>query len=343
MANVKTALVGYGYAGKTIHAPLIAAAKGLELSLIVSSRPADVMADWPDMTVAPDLATALANPEIELVVIATPNDLHAPQAHEALDTGKHVVIDKPFALSVAEGQSVIDHAARVGRCVSVFHCRRWDSNFLTFQSLRPRLGDLYQFIMRYDRWRPVVRDRWRERAGPGSGIWFDLGSHLCDQALTAFGWPEWISADIGIQRPGASTDDYFHVTLGYGPMRVILHSSMLTQHPGPAIEVQGSEGFFVKYGMDTQEDMLKAGRTPGDDGWGEDNDVMMFQSNGTGFPVKPEDLSSIPGNYLAYYEGIARTIRENAPNPVPGSDALLVMKLLEQGFISAKDGKRISL
>ncbi len=347
MAKVKTALVGYGYAGKTIHAPLIAAARGLELNTIVSSRPEDVRFEWPGVKVIPDLATALADADIELVVIATPNDLHAPQAHEALDAGKHVVIDKPFSLSVAEGQSVIDHAARVGRTVSVFHCRRWDSNFLTFQSLRPRLGDLYQFVIRYDRLRPVVRDRWRERAGPGSGIWFDLGSHLCDQALTAFGWPEWISADIGIQRPGASTDDYFHATLGYGAqnhnMRVILHSSMMTAAPGACFEVQGSSGAYVKYGMDTQEDMLKAGRIPGDDGWGHDPVMGTFTPVIGDAAGSVEALPTLPGNYLAYYEAIARTLRENAPNPVTGSDALLVMKLLEQGFISAKEGKRISL
>ncbi|MGA9659524.1 MAG: oxidoreductase [Asticcacaulis sp.] len=339
MADIKTALVGYGYAGKTIHAPLIAAASGLELSAIVSSRPADVLADWPDVRVAPDLATALADSNIELVVIATPNDLHAAMAHEALDAGKHVVIDKPFALSVAEGESVLAHAARVGKIVSVFHCRRWDSNFLTFQHLRPYLGDIYQVMLRFDRWRPEVRDRWRERAGPGSGIWFDLGSHLCDQALTSFGWPEWIVADIGAQRPGAVTDDYFHVTLGYGPLRVILHASMMTQQPGPAIEVQGSQGFFVKYGMDTQEDMLKAGRTPGDAGWGEDREVMQFQ--GTDFAGNPEVFMPLSGNYLAYYEGMARAIRENAPNPVTGEDALKVMKLLELGFISSREGRRL--
>ncbi len=338
---IKTALVGYGYAGKTIHAPLIRAAKGLELTTVVSSRPADVQADLPGVTVAPDLATALADPAIELVVIATPNDIHASQAHEALEAGKHVVIDKPFALSVAEGESVLVHAERVGKMVSVFHCRRWDSNYLTLQTLRPRLGDLYQVILRYDRLRPVVRDRWRERAGPGSGIWFDLGSHLADQALSLFGWPEWISADITGQRPGAQTDDYFHATLGYGPLRVILHSSMMTTIPGPALEVQGTLGAFVKFGMDTQEDMLKAGRTPGDAGWGADPGIGTFIPVVHGLPGTAEAITAIPGIYLAYYEAIAKTIRENASNPVTGEDALKVMKLLELGFVSSREGRRI--
>jgi predicted dehydrogenase len=188
----------------------------------------------------------------------------------------------------------------------------------------------------------VVRDRWRERAGPGSGIWFDLGSHLADQALSLFGWPEWISADITGQRPGAQTDDYFHATLGYGPLRVILHSSMMTTIPGPTLEVQGALGAFVKFGMDTQEEMLKAGRTPGDAGWGADPVAGVFTPVVNDLPGKAEDITAAPGNYLAYYEAVAKVIRENAPNPVTGEDALKVMKLLELGFISSHEGRRVT-
>ena len=339
---LKVALVGYGYAGKTIHAPLICAAKGLELATVVSSRPDDVHADLPGVTVS-DLDTALADPSIDLVVIATPNDLHAPQAHAALAAGKHVVIDKPFALSAAEGQAVINHAETAGRLLSVFHCRRWDSNHLTFQALRPRLGDLYQFIVRYDRLRPVVRDRWRERAGPGSGIWFDLGSHLLDQALTLFGRPDWIQADIANQRPGATATDYFHTVLGYGPLRVILHASMMTAAPGPNLEVQGASGAFVKYGLDTQEEMLKAGRTPGDAGWGHDPVKGVFtpvEGDASG-PSEPVDC--LPGNYLAYYEAVAEAINGNGRNPVPAEDALAVMRLLELGETSANEGRKVYL
>jgi len=338
---VKTALVGYGYAGKTIHAPLIRAAQGLDLTTIVSSRPGDVLADMTGLNIPPTLDSALNDPDIELVVIATPNDLHAPQAHDALDAGKHVVIDKPFALNDAQARDLIEHARSTGKTLSVFHCRRWDSNHLTFQAVRDRLGDIYQFILRYDRWRPVVRDRWRERAGPGSGIWYDLGSHLLDQSLDLFGWPDWISADIAGQRPGASTDDYFHVTLGYGRLRVVLHSSMMTAAAGPVMEAQGSGGSFVKYGMDTQEEMLKAGRTPGDEGWGRDPVQARLIPITDETPGIPEQFDTHSGNYLAYYEGIAHTIRDGAPNPVPAEDARRVMRLLDLGFQSAKQGRRL--
>ncbi|EGF90287.1 oxidoreductase domain protein [Asticcacaulis biprosthecium C19] len=334
---INTALIGFGYAGKTIHSPLIRAAQGLDLTTIVSSRPDDVHADLPGMRVT-TFDEALADPNIQLVVIATPNDLHAPQAHAALNAGKHVVIDKPFCLTVSEGEALVDHARRADRVLSVFHCRRWDSNFLTFSRIRDRLGDPYQVVLRYDRWRPEVRDRWRERDGPGSGIWFDLGSHLIDQALSQFGWPEAISADIAPQRPDAQTDDFFHTTLFYGPLRVILHSSMLTLAVGPAFEVQGSNGAFVKYGMDPQEDMLKAGRTPGDDGWGGDRDGHLTDISGN-----TESIASVPGNYLAYYEAIARAIADGAHNPVPAGDALKVMQVIEAGFRSAREGRRVAL
>ena len=342
MANdIRTALVGYGYAGKTIHAPLIRAAGGLSLTTVCSSRPWDVQIDLPDMDVALDLPAVLSRPDLDLVVLATPNDLHAPQAHAALEAGKHVVIDKPFALSVAEGRDLIDHAQRVGKTLSVFHCRRWDSNFLTFKALRPQLGDLYQVILRFDRWRPVVRDRWRERAGPGSGVWFDLGSHLIDQALCLFGRPEWVQADIVAQRPGAQTDDYFHVTLGYGALRVILHSSMLTSSETPSLEAQGSTGGLLKFGMDMQESRLKAGREPGGPGFGEDPVTTKLFLARDAAASDRQDIPSVRGDYLSCYVALAKALREGAPNPVTGEEALEVMKLLELGLLSAREGRRL--
>ena len=340
---VKTALVGYGYAGKTIHAPLIRAVPGLDLTCVVSSRPANVHADLPGVTVVNDVEAMLTDPSIELAVIATPNDLHAPQAHAALAAGKHVVIDKPFCLDTAEAEALIAQAQHTGKLLSVFHCRRWESNFLTLQAVRPQLGELYQVNLRYDRWRPQVRDRWRERAGPGSGIWYDLGSHLLDQSLTLFGWPDWISADIAVQRPGASTDDYFCVTLAYGALRVTLHGGMMVLHPGPAIEAQGSKAAFIKHGMDTQEVMLKEGRTPGSEGWGHDPREAQLVPAAGDAPGSPQGIAMIPGNYLAYYQEMAAAIREGKPAPVTAEAALQVMRLLELGVQSAKDGKRIFL
>ncbi len=339
--KLRTAVVGYGFAGKHIHAPLIAAATGLELSAVVSSRPDDVHRDWPDLAVAPTLEALFDGTEVDLVVIATPNTSHAPLAHIALDAGKHVVIDKPFTLDVAEGAGLIGDAERAGRLLSVFHCRRWDSGYLGLKQAREWLGDLYHLTFRKDRWRPAVRDRWREVPGPGAGIWYDLGSHVIDQALHLLGWPQWIEADIGCQRPGAGADDYYHVTLGYGALRVILHSSMMTALPGPFIEAHGAGGSFVKFGLDTQEPMLRAGQKPGCPGWGVDPvqaDVVRIIG---GAPGERAQIDMPPGDYLRYYDGIAKAITSGAPNPVPAEEALQVMRILELGLKSAKEGRRL--
>ena len=339
--NLRTAVVGYGFAGQNIHAPLISAAEGLDLAAVVSSRPDDVRRDMPNIAVSATLPALLESTQVDLVVIATPNTSHAPLAHIALDAGKHVVIDKPFALDVAEACDLIRHAQQAGCRLSVFHCRRWDSGYLGLQQATHWLGDLYYLTFRMDRWRPVVRDRWRETPGPGSGIWYDLGAHVIDQTLHLAGWPDWIEADIACQRPGAGADDYFHVTLGYGALRVALHSSMMTALPGPSIEAHGSGGSFVKYGLDTQEPMLRAGKRPGCPDWGIDPVKATAVRIVNSLPGTSAQIDVPAGDYLRYYEGIARAIRLGAPNPVPAEDALRVMRILELGQKSAKDGRRL--
>ena len=340
--KVRTALVGYGFAGKTLHAPLISAAHGLDLAAIVSSRPDDVHRDWPDVHVSATLEAALTESDIDLVVIATPNTSHAPLAHIALEAGKSVVIDKPFALDVAEASDLIRHADEAQRLLSVFHCCRWDSGYLGLRQATDWLGDLYHLTLRNDRWRPVARDRWRENAGPGSGIWLDLGSHLVDQTLHLVGWPDWIEADIGLQRPGARADDYFHVVLGYGSLRVVLHSSMMTAVPGPVIEAHGAGGSFIKYGLDTQEPMLREGKRPGGPGWGVDPVKATTVRNVDGVPGKAIPIAVPPGDYLGYYESIARAITRGEANPVPAEEALQVMRILELGQKSAAEGRRVT-
>jgi predicted dehydrogenase len=327
---LKVALVGYGYVGKTFHAPLIVATPGLTLRAVVSSDPAKVAADLPDARVAPDLAEALADPAIDLVVIATPNALHAPQAIAALNAGKHVVVDKPFALSAAEARTMAETARAAGKLLTVFHNRRWDSDFLTVKRLIAdgTLGEVVQFESHFDRFRPVVRDRWRERAGPGAGAWMDLGPHLLDQALVLFGEPLAVTADIGTQRPGAGADDYFHVVLRYSTLRVILHGSLLTTASDLRLAVHGTGGSFVKHGLDPQEAQLKAGMIPGAPGWGRDSRHGVLTTVENDAQVHA-DVSPEPADYRAFYAGVRGAILHGAPSPVPVDEALRVMDLLE--------------
>ncbi|SRR5579859_703500 len=332
--SLNVALVGYGYVGKTFHAPLIAATPGLTLHTIVSSKPDTVRADYPNTKVQADLAAALADPEIDLVVIATPNELHAPQAHQALEASKHVVVDKPFTLTVQEAESVIAHAKSANRLLSVFHNRRWDADFLTLQRLigEGTLGKVRQFTSHYDRFRPIVRDRWRERDVPGAGTWYDLAPHLIDQALVLFGKPDSLTADIQKQRDGAKAPDYFHAVLRYPDVRVILHSSCLVADSRFRLAVHGTKGSLVKHGLDRQEDALKIGRIPGDAGWGEDDGAVFLTVAGEGDTTRSAPLTLDAGDYRRFYMGVRDAIAGTGANPVPGEQALDVMRLIELGL-----------
>lgn len=344
-APIKTCLVGYGNAGKTFHSPLIDAAPGLHLAAVVSTRPEAVHANWPDVAVIGDFDTMLADPSIELVVIATPNPLHAPQAIAALKAGKHVVVDKPFAIDAREAQAIADAAKASGKVCVAFQNRRWDSHVLTFKRFldEGRLGDVAEVFLRYDRLRPVVPTRWRDQDLPGSGMLYDLGAHLVDQAVFFLGKPDWVMADVFAQRPEAMVPDYFNLILAYGRTRVIVHSCMIDAVPGAVIEAQGTRGVFIKHGLDTQEAALIAGGRPKDAGFGADPSQALFTPVNGLEAGTPERVTCGPGDYVAYYEAVAATIRGEAPTPVPLEQSLLVMRILDLALQSAKEGKRLGV
>lgn len=341
-APIRVGLVGYGYAGKTFHAPLIAATPGLRLHAVASSDAAKVHADWPQIEVVPDAQTLIARSDIDLVVIATPNDTHAPLARAALGAGKHVVVDKPFALDLDEAREVIAVAREHDRLLSVFHNRRWDSDFLGVKQAIADglLGRVVQFESHIDRFRPEVRARWREGAGRGAGLWFDLGPHLIDQALQLFGMPERVQANLARQRAGALSEDWAHVVLEYSDgLRVILHASMLVADGSPRFVVHGERGSLIKRAADQQEAQLKAGIVPGSDGWGIDSDAMLFYDGN----APPHEIAAPLGDQRQYYFGIERAVRGLGPNPVTAHDALVVMTVLETAQRSARDGRVLTL
>ena len=338
---LKTALVGYGYAGKTFHAPLLRSADGIALTTVVSRDADKVHGDLPDVRVC-DMAAMLADPEIALVVIATPNDTHAPLAREALLAGKHVVIDKPFALDTREAEALIALAKAQGRLLSIFHNRRWDADFLTLRRLitEGRLGEVKVLESRFDRFRPSARPRWREGSGPGAGLWFDLGPHLLDQALQLFGEPDWVQADIAGQREGAMSDDYFEVILGYGQRRVLLRAGSLVSHAVQRFTVHGTRASYVKSGLDQQESWLKAGLLPGQPGWGEgERQGLLYNQHDE--QIAEVAIPPEAGAYASYYPAVARAAAGRGINPVPADEALRVMALLALARDSAEQGRRL--
>lgn len=330
MTVPNVALVGFGYAGQTFHAPLIAACPGLRLHTIVTRKPDEARTAWPQARPVADLESALADPEIDLVVLATPNGLHAPQAWAALEAGKAVVIDKPFALSLAEASAVSTLARDRGLFLSVFHNRRWDADFLALQAQMSSgaLGPIRTFESHFDRFRPEVRDRWRERDEPGGGIWNDLGPHLIDQALVLFGRPLGITCDLVVLRDGGQAVDWAHAVLRYADKRVILHADMTTSAPDLRFAVHGAAASWLKSGLDVQEDQLKAGHAVGADGWGVDPRPATMIDGATG---ERSQIACPPGDYPAYYAAVAAALTDGGANPVPPEQALEVMEVLEAG------------
>ena len=334
--SIGVGLIGYGFAGKTFHAPLIRAVEGLDLRAIASSDAAKVKKDFPGMTVFADPEAMMAEDGIDLIVIATPNDSHAPLARAALSADKHVVIDKPFTLDMEEARDLIAKAERRSRLLSVFHNRRWDSDFLAarFGVESGVLGRVTHFESHIDRFRPEVRDRWRERAGRGAGVWYDLAPHLIDQALQLFGLPDGVLANLFLQRPGARADDWAHAVLIYPHHRVVLHASMIAAGGSPRFLVHGDKGSLVKRGADQQEAQLLEGMQPGAPGWGVDLDRMEIWNSAR----ECRGMPSPAGDHRRYYMSIRDALRGIAPNAVPPIQALAVMAVLEAAIASSASG-----
>lgn len=315
---ITVALLGYGYAGKTFHAPLLNACQALALRYIGSSQPQQVVQDLGSaVIVEADYLALLHHPEVELVVLATPNASHFSLAEAALKAGKHVVVDKPFTLTYLEAKALCELAQLQQRLLSVFHNRRYDDDFLTLQQYlnSNQYGMPVTLTSRFDRYRPEVRQRWREQAVPGAGLWYDLGPHLLDQALRLFGEPLSLSGEIRVRRPGALVDDEFAVTLHYRSHTVNLHASMLQKTPTPRFVLTGSNGEWRCLGLDPQEEQLKAGLNPASSGWG------CRQAG--------EQQGLTKGCYQLYYQQIAAAIYGHGPNPVPATEAARVMYWLE--------------
>lgn len=335
--SIRVGLIGYGYASKTFHAPLIAGTPGMALAAVSSSDATKVHADWPTVPVVSEPKHLFNDPNIDLIVIPTPNDTHFPLAKAALEAGKHVAVDKPFTVTLSQARELDALAKSLGRLLSVFHNRRWDSDFLTVKALLSEgtLGEITFFESHFDRFRPQVRNRWREQAGPGSGIWYDLAPHLLDQVVNLFGLPVSMTVDLAQLRPGAQTTDYFHAILSYPQRRIVLHGTMVAAAESARYIIHGTRGSYVKFGLDPQEDRLKNGERLPQEDWGYDmRDGVVTKVEGE--TLVEETMLTSPGNYPAYYAAVRDALNGTGENPVPASQAIQIMELIELGIESAK-------
>jgi predicted dehydrogenase len=340
-APIGVALLGFGFAGRTFHAPFITTTPGLTLRVVASSQPERVRAAHPGVDVVASPDDALARDDVALVVIATPNETHAPLAEAALRAGRHVVVDKPFTVTLDEANALAATARETDRLLSVYQNRRWDSDFLAVRAALDSgtPGDVVELRSEISRWRPQVRDRWRERPGPGAGLWYDLGPHLIDQALVLFGLPDTVHVSLRTQRPGGRTVDWFHAVLDYPTRQVILASSMLAADPAPRFVVRGTSGALVKRGADPQERRLMAGERPGTAGWGHDADPLVLLRDGE----PPANLPVPPGAYGRFYEAMRDAMRGKGHAPVTPAEATAVMAVISAGLRSSAEGRSMPL
>jgi predicted dehydrogenase len=337
---IRVALIGYGYAGRTFHAPLLRSTPGIELVAVTTSRGEAVRHDLPGVAVTASAEDACALPSVDLIVVATPSDAHVGIAAMAMRAGKHVVVEKPFAPTLDEARELAAIADGTDRVLAGFQNRRWDGDFVAVADLvaRGALGEIAHFESHFDRYRPAVRDRWRERAGVGSGLWYDLGPHLVDQALQLFGLPDLVWADLAAQRAGAQSDDWAHAVLHYGRMRVILHTSVLVPSPAVRFVVHGTMASWRKYGLDSQERDLVASLTPPQaaPAVAAEHAVLIDGATGT------ETVTPIPrGNYGQFYAQVRDAILGTGPNPVPPAQAVAVTAVVETAIRSSAEKRAL--
>jgi predicted dehydrogenase len=350
-STLKIGLMGYGFAGATFHAPVIdhcgapADRPGEPYARVVAiatSQAERARTDYPQAAVVADLDALIARDDVECIVIATPNDTHYELAAKVLAAGKHVVVDKPVTLSSADARTLARLAREHGVLFAPFHNRRWDGDFMTLRALieAGTLGRITHFESHFDRFRPLVRQRWREEAARGGGLLFDLGPHLIDQALVLFGAPQTVYATVETHRDHAQAPDYVHLLLGYADKEVVLHASALAAIEPPRFAVHGTRGSYVKAGLDTQEDQLKAGLRPGEAGFGSGNGAGTLRVL-EGEKEVEQAWPTLDGAYVAFYRAVAESIRTGKPFPVTPQDAVDVMTIIELANESARDGRRL--
>jgi len=333
--------------GKVFHGPLLKADGRFQVRKVYERTGEKSKADHPAAEVVRRYEALLEDPAIELVVVNTPNFLHFEQARQALEAGKHVVVEKPFTVTAGEAEQLADLAGRKGVVLTVFQNRRWDGDFLTVREVvgQGLLGKLVEYEAHYDRYRNYIEaNTWKEETGPGSGILYNLGSHMIDQAMVLFGMPAAVTADLSTQRPGASIHDSYHVVLHYPGFRVVLKSSYLVREQGPRYTLHGLDGSFLKWGLDPQEDALKAGRLPNEPGWGTEPEAWWGQLNTQlGALHVTGKVETKPGAYPQFYRNVYAAIREGAPLAVTPAEAVGLIRVIEAAIRSHESGQTVRL
>lgn len=343
---INTALLSYGMSGEVFHGPLLMANPQFNLSSVVQRNADTARQHYPSIKVIRTVNEAIQDPAIELIIVNTPNETHFPFAVKALEAGKHVVVEKPFTVTIKEANELIELSKKKSKILTAFQNRRLDGDFLTLKKVIEKewVGKIVEFEAHYDRFRNYIESNtWKEEEGTGKGILYNLGSHMLDQALVLFGMPDEVDARVGIQRPGGRVDDFYDIRLQYKDLNVIIKSSYLVREQGPRYILHGTEGSFItSSGIDPQEQALKEKKIPGGAGWGAHDKESWGKLNSTinGLHVEGK-IETIPGNYMAFYQNLYEVIREGKPLDVKPEQARDVIILIEAAYESNRQRRAI--
>lgn len=347
MHIIKTALLSYGMSGRLFHAPFIAAHPGFQLAGAWERSHKNILQDYADAISYPTLQALLADETIELVIVNTPNNTHFEYATKVLLANKHVVVEKAFTTTAAEGEALKALAEKQYKKISVYQNRRFDSDTRTVQKVIAQnlLGDIVEAEFHYDRFKPIVGPKvHKETPGPGAGLLMDLGPHLIDEALHIFGMPQALFAVIRTTRPLSRVDDWFDILLYYPALTVRLKASGFVREAIPANVIHGTKGSFIKTRGDIQEADLLAGKKPGSNNWGiePETEQGLLHTEIDGEVVKKR-IPSCQGNYGDYYEGVYQALTTGQPMPVTADEGIRTIKIIEAAIKSNHEKKVVQL
>lgn len=347
MKPVKTALASFGGSSKVFHGPLLKVNKRFEVVSILERSKSLSKDLFPNSTIVRNYTDILENPEIELVIVNTPDPLHYEMAKQALGAGKNVVVDKPITQKSEEAEELIKLSKELGLVLTVFQNRRWDGDFRTVQSVveEGKIGRLVEFESHFDRYRTYIApDTWKEEGDEYVGVLYNLGSHMIDQAFVLFGKPESVTAHLQIVRTNGVVSDYYDIRLQYKGFAAILKCSYLVKEPGPRYTIHGEFGTFQKFGIDPQEALMKAGNLPDGDELGKEEPefwgTLFYEENGE---EVEELVETIPGNYSIFYDNLYEVIRHKAELLVKPEETLVVLKILEACLLSNREKRTVFL
>ena len=342
---IRVCLVGFGMAGRVFHAPLISSVEGLELTAVVERNSDNAAQRYPGITTYRTLEAMLADSSLGLFVVATPSGTHFQVARQILEAGKNVVVDKPVAVTSDEVARLMALAKAKDALLAPYFNRRWDGDFQTIQKVlnEGSLGRLVYCESRFDRWSPgSTRRPWKDDPAQGGGQLLDLGTHIGDQALTLFGKPEAVSADVTRERGGEGSNDAFSVRLRYPGFSVVLGADCLSAPPRPRFHLRGDKGNYCKLGVDPQEAALNKVTRIADPAWGHeppsDWGTLNVDVDGA---IVTRPVEPIPGDYRLYYAGVRDALLGKAPAPVEAVAAWRVARLLEWSAESSKKRREI--